>query len=97
MEVTDLEQDRLVLWKCVSGHDYWKDNEFRFELRAEGGATKLLFTQIYAQELSDEIYGTYNFNWGYYLNSMKKYCEAGVGAPFAAQAASGYGHKSADN
>ena len=37
------------------------------------------FVQQYAQELSDETYGTYNFNWGYYLNSLKLYCETGTG------------------
>jgi hypothetical protein len=41
-----------------------------------------MFTQIYAQELSDEVYGTYNFNWGYYLQSLKLLCETGMGTPF---------------
>ena len=26
--------------------------------------------------------GTYNFNWGYYLQSLKLYCETGMGTPF---------------
>ena len=38
--------------------------------------------QQYAQELSDETYGTHNFNWGYYLNSLKLYGETGTGTPF---------------
>jgi hypothetical protein len=42
----------------------------------------LVFEQGYARELSDEVYGIYNFNWGYYLNSLKLLCEKGVGAPF---------------
>jgi hypothetical protein len=37
---------------------------------------------IHAGELSDETYGTYNFNWGYYLNSLKQRCDTGVGTPF---------------
>ena len=50
-----------------------------------GGDTKFRshsFRQEYAQELSDETYGTYNFNWGYYLNSLKLLCETGTGTPF---------------
>jgi len=43
-----------------------------------------MFVQEYAQELSDEVYGTYNFNWGYYLGSLKRLCEEGIGTPFAA-------------
>ena len=47
-----------------------------------GSGTLLQFVQEYAQELSDETYGTYNFNWGYYLNSLKLLCETGEGTPF---------------
>lgn len=57
--------------KWVSGHDNWLDNTFSFELSDKGDNTQLMFTQIYAKELSDEDYGTYNFNWGYYLDSLK--------------------------
>ena len=41
-----------------------------------------MFSQDYARELSDEVYGIYNFNWGYYLNSLKLLCEKGSGVPF---------------
>ena len=42
----------------------------------------LRFVQEYAQELSDEIYGTYNFTWGYDLYSLQLLCETGTGTPF---------------
>ena len=82
MEVTALEESRLVGWTCVDGHDNWRDNTFSFELRPEGADTGLMFVQLYAQELDDEVYGTYNFNWGYYLGSLKQLCETGTGTPF---------------
>ncbi|PWT93493.1 MAG: hypothetical protein C5B55_04445 [Blastocatellia bacterium] len=84
MEVTKLEPNRLVEWKCVGGHDKWRDNTFTFELRDVNGEAHLMFVQVYAQELSDEDYGTYNFNWGYYLGSLKHLCETGTGTPFKA-------------
>jgi hypothetical protein len=84
MEVIRLEPDRLVEWKCVSGHDNWSDNKFFFELQTVQAETGLMFIQEYAQELSDEVYGTYNFNWGYYLYSLKRLCEEGAGMPFKA-------------
>lgn len=84
MEVTRLQESRRVDWRCVDGHDNWRDNTFSFELREVGGATGLLFTQLYARELSDEVYGNYNFNWGYYLGSLKKLCETGSGTPYQA-------------
>jgi len=84
MEVTALEPNRQVEWKCVAGHNNWRDNTFSFDLRDSDGETDLMFVQVYAQELSDEVYGTYNFNWGYYLGSLKRLCETGTGTPFKA-------------
>ena len=83
MEITRAEQGRHVGWKCVDGHDKWKDNTFDFEIRPNGDEADLMFVQEYARELSDEDYGQYNFNWGYYLGSLKKFCETGEGTPFA--------------
>jgi len=42
----------------------------------------LKFTQIYANELDDVSYGIYNYNWGYYLDSLREYLEDGKGKPF---------------
>ncbi len=46
--------------------------------------TCLRFWQYYAVELADDYYGTYNFNWGYYLESLSKFCSTGKGAPYEA-------------
>lgn len=82
MEVTALERERRVEWKCVGGHENWRDNRFSFELRDSEGETDLRFVQVYARELGDDVYGTYNFNWGYYLGSLKQLCETGTGTPY---------------
>jgi uncharacterized protein YndB with AHSA1/START domain len=82
MKQKRLEPGRRVEWLCVGGHDNWLDNSFTFALNERKGETLLMFSQDYARELSDEVYGTYNFNWGYYLNSLKLLCEKGVGTPF---------------
>lgn len=83
MKVTQLEQDQAVHWTCVGGHDKWQDNTFVFQLKEVDGKTRVTFTQEYARELSDEDYGIYNFNWGYYLESLRLYCTTGEGKPFA--------------
>ena len=82
MEQTQLEEPGLVEWRCVGGHPNWQDDVFTFALREAGGETSLRFVQQYSRELDDDTYGTYNFNWGYYLNSLKKLCEEGAGTPF---------------
>ncbi len=84
MKQTTLTEDTVVEWRCIGGHTNWQDNTFRFTLRPADGETSLRFVQEYAQELDDDTYGTYNFNWGYYLGSLKKLCEEGVGTPFEA-------------
>jgi hypothetical protein len=67
----------------VAGHDNWADNTFRFELHAlDGDRVRLRFWQHYATELSDDDYGIYNFNWGYYLESLRLLCATGAGHPF---------------
>ena len=83
MEQVALEPDRSVRWKCTGGNANWQDNTFAFVLHERKGETLLMFSQDYARELSDEVYGTYNYNWGYYLNSLKLLCETGTGQPFA--------------
>jgi uncharacterized protein YndB with AHSA1/START domain len=82
MRQATLQPDRRVEWVCVGGHANWQDNTFTFELLERKGETMLMFSQHYARELSDEVYGIYNFNWGYYLNSLKRLCETGAGTPF---------------
>jgi uncharacterized protein YndB with AHSA1/START domain len=54
MEITRLESNRRVDWKCVGDHANWKDNTFSFDLDERKGETGQTFVQIYAQELSDD-------------------------------------------
>jgi hypothetical protein len=46
------------------------------------GRTRLRFTQDYAVELGDDDYGNYNFNWGYYLESLRLLVTTGTGRPY---------------
>ena len=82
MRVTDLTPGALVAWECVGGHEPWAANTFRFELAGQDGGTLVRFWQNYARELSDDAYGNYNFNWGYYLESLRLLCVTGAGRPF---------------
>ena len=84
MKMLERHPGKHVVWKCVGGHANWDENTFSFNLSASGEETDVLFKQEYSRELSDTVYGTYNFNWGYYLNSLKQLCETGHGTPFKA-------------
>jgi uncharacterized protein YndB with AHSA1/START domain len=82
MQITRLERPSTLAWECQGGYEPWASNTFRFQLAdRDGGGTSPLFRQEYAQELSDVQYGTYNFNWAYYLESLRRYCDLGEGVP----------------
>ena len=82
MQQTVLEPHRRVHWTCIAGHPNWQDSTVSFTLEDRQGETLLRFVQEYAQELSDETYGTYNFTWGFDLYSLQLLCETGTGTPF---------------
>ncbi len=82
MEVTALERPHRVEWRCVGGHEPWHDNTFEFVLEQGHETVRLKFWQHYAVELTDDVYGIYNFNWGYYLQSLYELVTAGSGSPF---------------
>jgi len=83
MEITVADEGKELVWKCVRGHDPWQNSLFRFTLEPhEANRCRLRFWQDYAVELSDDLYGTYNFNWGYYLESIRLLCTTGTGKPF---------------
>ncbi|HEX4700858.1 MAG TPA: SRPBCC domain-containing protein [Pseudonocardiaceae bacterium] len=81
MRITELTPPEAVRWQCVTGHEPWTNNTFDFELAPTDTGTRLRFWQHYALELPDDQYGIYNYNWGYYLDSLRMSCETGTGKP----------------
>lgn len=82
MEITRLEPPAVVGWRCVGGHDPWLDSEFRFEIVPRGEGCVLRFRQGYGREPDEETLGRYAFNWGFYLESLRRLVETGHGTPF---------------
>jgi len=83
METTTLVDQSELGWRCIGGHDPWANGTFRFTLEnLDDGRCRLRFWQDYAIELSDDAFGIYNFNWGYYLESLRLLCATGTGKPF---------------
>ena len=83
MEIVEVSPPKLLKWRCIDGHQPWQDSTFRFQVDPLGAdRTRLRFWQDYAVELADDYYATYNFNWGYYLESLRLLCSTGTGKPF---------------
>lgn len=81
MRIEEQQQDREVTWHCVSGPDNWEESTLTFGLEGNDQSTLLTFVQDFAEEMSEVAYGRYNFNWGYYLDSLRLFCETGRGKP----------------
>lgn len=87
MKVLRQEQNKIVEWQGISDPKAWVGSQFIFDLSEDPLGTKLRFTQIYAENapLSEDEYGSYTYNWGWYLRSLKDLCETGVGSPFGSE------------
>jgi len=81
MKIVDLQSERRVEWVCLEGDPEWINTRFIFELESKGDQTVLRFTHTGWREMTD-FFGSCNFNWAYYLTSLKAYCETGAGTPF---------------
>jgi uncharacterized protein YndB with AHSA1/START domain len=81
MRVTALEESHRVEWECLEGDEQWVGTTFVFDLEDREGQTVLRFTHGQWREATD-FFASCNYHWGYYLRSLKLYCETGTGTPF---------------
>lgn len=80
MDITQLEPTKRVTWVCIVGDPQWVGTDFTFDLEYQEGQTLLRFGHNNWDEQTD-FYAQCNFKWGYYLQSLKTYCETGIGNP----------------
>ena len=82
MRVTALQPDARVEWECFYGDPEWVGTGFTFALEAgDEGETILRFTHGDWRDETD-FFASCNYHWGYYMRSLKLYCEIGCGTPF---------------
>jgi uncharacterized protein YndB with AHSA1/START domain len=81
MKIINLRDNKIVEWECLEGDKEWIGTTFLFELEEKDGNTILRFSHNNWKEETD-FFASCNFNWGYYMNSLKQYCETGEGTPF---------------
>lgn len=81
LKVIGLNSNKSVEWKCVGGDDEWHDTEISFDLEEKDEKTILRFTHKDWKEATD-YFGTCNFHWGLFLQSLRMLCETGKGMPY---------------
>jgi len=79
--IVSLSSSKNVLWTCINGDKEWIGTDIKFELAAQGHHTLLKFSHDGWKNATD-FYAHCNYNWGWYLASLKEYCEKGKGKPY---------------
>ena len=81
MEVTSLDPDRHVGWRCVRGPKDWVGTNFSFRLEPTPEDTVLLFTNADWREPVEFMHHC-STKWGYHLLGLKAGLEGGKATPF---------------
>lgn len=81
MKVVDLQPNKRVEWECIAGDEEWIGTTIIFELEEQSNITILRFSHENWMRSTD-FFANSNYNWAYYLHSLKKYLENGFGEPF---------------
>jgi len=81
MRIAALEPSREVRWECIAGDDEWVGTKIVFDLEKRGEQTLLRFHHTDWRGMTD-FFASCNYNWGFYMRSLKTYCETGKGEPF---------------
>ena len=81
MRVVALEQNKRVEWECFEGDEQWVGTTFVFDLEAGKDQTTLRFSHGNWRAMTD-FFAHCNYHWGFYMRSLKTYCETGKGEPF---------------
>jgi len=81
MEVTSLDPDRHVGWRCVRGPEDWVGTNFSFRLEPTPEETVLMFTNADWREPVEFMHHC-STKWGYHLLGLKAGLEGGKATPF---------------
>jgi len=81
MLVRRLDSPKRVEWECLMGDEEWMGTTFVFELEPHAEGTAVRFEHGKWRKMTD-FFASCNYNWGYYMRSLKLFCETGQGTPF---------------
>jgi uncharacterized protein YndB with AHSA1/START domain len=80
-KITELKPNHSVRWYCTESDPEWVGTEVSLTLEEENGKTKVTLVHSGWKEVT-EFYRWCNYNWSFFLYSLKEYCENGKGIPF---------------
>jgi uncharacterized protein YndB with AHSA1/START domain len=81
MIILNLIPNKKVEWECLVGDKEWIGTKLIFEIEEKDKNSVLKFTHGNWREETD-FFASCNYHWGYYMRSLKQFCETGKGNPF---------------
>lgn len=81
IKVLDLQVNKRVEWLVEGGHPEWIGTRVVFRIEAKESQTILRFSHLSWLEVTD-YFASCNYQWAYYLRSLKQLCETGEGMPY---------------
>lgn len=80
MEITELNKDRNVRWRCIDGPPEWIGTDFTFDLSEQDGQIIIIFgNRNWKEEI--EFMAHCSTKWAVFLLSLREYVESGKGNP----------------
>jgi uncharacterized protein YndB with AHSA1/START domain len=80
-KVTALKPGELVTWECIDEEAGWSGHTFTFALGQNDGKTRIRFSHD-GWQAQDDFYSGCSFSWGRYMESLRQYCQTGIGEAF---------------
>jgi hypothetical protein len=79
LKVSELDEGKVV-WEVIGGPPDWMGTTISWELISSNGQPAVyLAHRGFAS--TEGNFASVNYNWGWYLTSMKRYLEEGTGTP----------------
>lgn len=80
MEITELNKDRNVRWRCIDGPPEWIGTDLTFDLSEQDGQIIIIFRhRNWKEEI--EFMAHCSTKWAVFLLSLHDYVETGKGKP----------------
>jgi uncharacterized protein YndB with AHSA1/START domain len=80
MEVHELNPQKNIIWRCISGPDEWIGTEITFELSQQDDQIIVIFGHRNWKE-QVEFTAHCSMKWAVFLLSLREYVETGKGKP----------------
>lgn len=81
MKTTLLDPGKKIKWLCVQSDPEWIGTVISFELSEKNNVTTIILKQEGWKEVND-FFRSCTYHWGWFLYSLKCYCEEGKGFPY---------------